>query len=192
MRKVLIIEDEFIVSLDLEETLSSLGCKVVGTAANPEMAKKLIRKHNPEIIFCDINLNADIDGIHLMEEMRGSHNFQVVYLTAYHDNPTIKRALGKGNNHYLVKPFNQQQLQAALHILDQSRSKKEPKYPSLLSVRELEIVRLLSEGNTSQEIADKLNVSYHTVTTHTKNIRKKLNLHSILDVVTVALKNNWV
>ncbi|RZS94811.1 response regulator transcription factor [Cecembia calidifontis] len=190
-QRVLIIEDELLVALDIEETVQLLGYTVVGSAGNPWEAKDLYFQHLPSIVICDVNLHAEQDGIDLMKELYKIQSCQVVFLTAYHDEKTINRSLELPNSQYLVKPFNANQLKATLQLAT-AKTGPSANSPDFLSSRELEIIRQLADGKTMHEIADVLNLSYHTVTTHTKNIRRKMEVHSNLDVVAVAFKNKWI
>ncbi|MDX5479618.1 DNA-binding response regulator [Fontibacter flavus] len=190
--KILIVEDEIIVTMDLEETLARLGFEVIGAANTPEEARDFFAVQVPDVIVCDINLNADIDGIALMKELMRKGDFKVIFLTAFHDDQTIAKTLEIEGSFYLVKPFNANQLKASLQIVLSKNQGNQTEAPDFLSSRELEIIGLLADGKSSYEIADALNISYHTITTHTKNIRKKLDVHTNLDVVAKALKNKWI
>lgn len=190
--KIAIVEDELIVAMDLEETVRRLGYEVCGTAGSPEEAMALIREERPSLVICDVNLNADIDGIDMLKELKKNIAFPVIFLTAFHDEKTINRALEVGASYYLVKPFAENQLKAALQIVLQQKKEPEMPLPSDISPRELEVIRLMVEGNKSPEIAEMLNNSYFTITTHTKNIRKKLGVKSNMDVVALAVKHKWV
>lgn len=190
--KILIVEDEIIVAMDLEETLARLGFEVIGAANSPEEARGFFAAQVPDVIVCDINLKADIDGIELIKELRRQCDFNVIFLTAFHDDKTIAKTLEIEGSFYLVKPFNANQLKASLQIALSKNQGSQTEAPDFLSSRELEIIGLLADGKSSYEIADALNISYHTITTHTKNIRKKLDVHTNLDVVAKALKNKWV
>ncbi len=191
MRKILIIEDEHIIAYDLLQTLEKIGYAVIGICNSIDDAKDAIKDLKPEGIICDINLKSDKDGIMLMEEMKQIHNFEIIYLTASHDKETIKRAMDSGACYYLVKPFSDQQMQAAMVFMENKINEKVEGIPSQLSLREIEIIKLLSFGKSSPEIAEILNISYHTITTHTKNIRRKLGLSSNMDIVAAAFKNKW-
>lgn len=192
MRKILIVEDEHIIAFYLRETLEKMGYAVIGICNSIDDAKDAIKNLKPEGIICDINLQSDTDGIMLMEEMRQILNFEIIYLTAAHDKKTITRAMDSGACYYLVKPFSNQQLQAAMVFLENKINGKVEGMPPQLSLREIEIIKLLSFGKSSPEIAEILNISYHTITTHTKNIRRKLGLSSNMDVVAAAFKNKWI
>jgi DNA-binding NarL/FixJ family response regulator len=192
MRKILIIEDEYLIAWDLQESLEKMGYLILDICSSVAEAKEAITKHKPEGIICDINLHSEEDGIMLMENTKHNHNFEIIYLTASHDKETIRRAMASGACYYLVKPFSKQQLQGAMAFLENKISEKDAGFPSQLSIREIEVVKLLSIGKPSSEIAKILNISYHTITTHTKNIRKKLGMSSNMDVVATALKNKWI
>ncbi|WP_194776324.1 response regulator transcription factor [Pararhodonellum marinum] len=188
--KILVVEDELIVAMDIQETLLRLGYPLVKTAHSPKLAKETFQSLIPDVVICDINLKSDIDGIELVSSMKRERDFPVIFLTGFFDQKTISRAMSVGASYYLVKPFVENQLQAAIEIARQKIGV--PEEPSKLSKKEMLILQQLVEGKTSQEIANVLNNSYHTVTTHIRNIKKKHGLHTSAELISLALKNKWV
>lgn len=189
--KILIIEDELLVAMDLEETLLRLNYQVVGTAHTVALAKKLLTEKRPDLVLCDVNLNDSIDGITLMAELRKQHTFIVIFLTAFHDNATLARAMEVGLSNYIVKPFQEAQLRVTLQMAIEQHRPKEQALRQLLSPKEIQVLELLYRGKNPQEIADELNNSYQTIATHTKNLRRKLQAKSSLDLVALVAKNRW-
>ncbi|EIM73027.1 two component transcriptional regulator, luxr family protein [Nitritalea halalkaliphila LW7] len=189
--KILIIEDELLVAMDLEETLLRLGYQVVGAAHNVALAKKLLSEKRPDLVLCDVNLNDAIDGITLMSELRKQYTFIVIFLTAFHDNATLARAMEVGLSNYIVKPFQEPQLRVTLQMAIEQHRPKEQALRQLLSPKEIQVLELLYRGKSPQEIADELSNSYQTIATHTKSLRKKLCVKSSLDLVALVAKNRW-
>ena len=89
--RILIVEDETIVALDLSYLIKEMGCIVVGVATNARQAIDLASTSDPHIILMDIRLDGDGDGIKAVETIQATSEARIVYLTAYADNNTIKR-----------------------------------------------------------------------------------------------------
>ena len=91
--RIMIVEDERILALDLAETLDELGYTVAGTASRGEEAIELARRLDPQLILMDVRLEGDIDGITAAETIRDEHDVPVVFLTAHADDDTLQRAI---------------------------------------------------------------------------------------------------
>ncbi|MEO1052209.1 MAG: response regulator transcription factor [Bacteroidota bacterium] len=94
------------------------------------------------------------------------------------------KAVSKGDRFFCTKMLNL--------VFDTSRKKESNHHDSRLSERELEVLKLIAEGNTTQQIATKLHISIHTVNAHRKKILKKLNIKSPIQLVTYAIENGLV
>lgn len=112
--KILIIEDEAIVALDIKRILTSLGQEVINTVFSFDEALKSIKENRPELIFSDINLGKDKDGIELMEIIQKDDFIPVIYLTAYSDEETIQRAIKTNPLGYILKPFKKEDIKSTL------------------------------------------------------------------------------
>lgn len=105
MKKILIVEDEIIIALDIASKLRSLGYEVTDTAVGPEDALVSVMQNTPDLIFMDINLKADIDGIRLAHIIRRDRDIPVIYLTSYSDESMIERAMQTEPYGYIIKPY---------------------------------------------------------------------------------------
>src|SRR5262245_46027185 len=103
--RIMIVEDERILALDLAETLDELGYTVAGMASRGDEAIELARRPDRQLILMDVRLEGEIDGIAAAETIRDEHDVPVVFLTAHADNDTLKRATSTEASAYLVKPF---------------------------------------------------------------------------------------
>ncbi len=111
----MIVEDESIVALDIKKALQKLGYQVVGTANKYEKAIKIFKAENPSIVFMDINLkNSSKDGIEVAKELQRIQNVPIIYLTAFSDEKTLKRAIQTNPVSYLVKPFKFEELKSTI------------------------------------------------------------------------------
>ncbi|HKU17620.1 MAG TPA: response regulator [Steroidobacteraceae bacterium] len=114
--RIMIVEDERILALDLAETLDELGYTVAGLAARGEEAIELARRLHPELILMDVRLPGDVDGIMAAETIRDEHDVPVVFLTAHADDETLQRATTTDASAYLVKPFKAPDLRCVIEI----------------------------------------------------------------------------
>lgn len=116
MSRVLIVEDESIVAVDLQNVLEGLGYTVVGNAVSADDAVSKARDLNPDVILMDIMLRGNKDGITAALEIQKQHNIPIIYLTAYSDPELINNAIKTEPYAYLVKPFQTRQLFAAIEM----------------------------------------------------------------------------
>lgn len=114
--RILIAEDEGISAIDLKRKVEKLGYVVPAIASTGAEAIELASIHKPDLILMDIVLEGDIDGIEAANRIRRSLLVPIIYLTAYSDESTIKRAKATEPFGYLIKPYNEKELQIALEI----------------------------------------------------------------------------
>lgn len=115
-RRVLIVEDQPLIAADLCQTLATMGYEVLASLASGEEAVVAAIELRPELILMDIRLSGAMDGIQAATAIRDRLDVPIVYLTAYADDETIKRAKVTGPFGYLLKPFNERELRAAIEI----------------------------------------------------------------------------
>ncbi len=116
MAKVLIVDDEAAITTQLEERLAVMGYEVVGTASTGEEAVGLAREHAPDIILMDIVMPGELDGIEAARLIHREMDIPVVFLTAYGDDRFIERAKDVGPYGYIIKPYQENALKAAIEI----------------------------------------------------------------------------
>ena len=102
---ILVIEDEAIVSKDIQQSLKKLGYNIVGSAATGEKAIVLAGETSPDLVLMDIMLKGDMSGIDAAEKIRENLNIPVIYLTAYADENTLAKAKVTEPYGYIIKPF---------------------------------------------------------------------------------------
>lgn len=112
--KVLIVEDETIVALDIKSVLTDLGFEVSDFVKNHDSAISSILDNKPDIILMDINLKNSKDGIETVKDIQKIENIPIIYLTAYSDETTINRAIETNPISYLLKPFNRAELKSTI------------------------------------------------------------------------------
>jgi PAS domain S-box-containing protein len=113
---ILIVEDELITAADLEDVLIRLGYHVAGTASSGEEAIRRAEQTSPDLVLMDIHLAGDMDGTQAANEIRRRMDIPVIYLTAHADSETLARAKQAQPLGYVVKPFQEPELQAAIEI----------------------------------------------------------------------------
>ena len=114
--EVLVVEDEAIVAMELEQRLQSLGYRVAGPFSVGEEAVAHARETPPDLVLMDIRLAGAMDGIEAAETIRAETGQPVVFLTAYSDDETLRRATGASPFGYVVKPFEERDLYAAIEV----------------------------------------------------------------------------
>jgi CheY-like chemotaxis protein len=114
--RILIVEDESVVALDLRQRLENLGYQVVGHATRWEKGVQLALETNPDLIMMDIKLRGGLDGIEAAQQIRAERDVPIVFLTAFADQETIRRAALTGPFGYLLKPFDEQLLSINIEV----------------------------------------------------------------------------
>lgn len=113
-KKILIVEDEILISDYILDLLSEIGFTKLETANDSEEAQDKIKVFNPEIILMDINVDGKDTGIKLAENK--NTEAQIIYVTAQQDSETIKKAITTAPISYLTKPIKKIDLLAAIHL----------------------------------------------------------------------------
>lgn len=113
---VLVVEDEQIISLDLQQSLEEMGYAVVGAADNGQEAISIADSQRPDVVLMDIMLKGDMDGIDAGKQV-GKLGIPVIYLTAYSDTETVKRATATAPYGFLTKPYQRRELAATIEVV---------------------------------------------------------------------------
>jgi CheY-like chemotaxis protein len=112
--RVLIVEDEFFISLDTQDLLEGLGHDVVGIAVTAEEAVEIADRERPDVVLMDIRLLGPRDGISAAAEIRASFGIGSIFVTANTDAETQARALATKPLGFLAKPLTEYRLRAGL------------------------------------------------------------------------------
>ncbi len=114
--RIMVVEDEGIVALQIKTSLEQRGYEVVDTFPSGEEALAHIEETRPELVLMDMKLQGVMDGIEAAELIRRHHNLPVIFLTAHSESTTIDRAKIAAPYGYILKPFNAQELYIAVEI----------------------------------------------------------------------------
>ena len=189
--RVLIIEDNPLIAADIEQCLNNINFIVSGTAYNFFDALSQLEKNTPDVVLMDINLGDEKDGIDIGKIINEKYFLPFVYLTSNSDRATIERAKITRPSGYIIKPFDEKDLLAALEIalynFSQQLSASKPEISliqinknlkSPLTKREFEILKAIYEGKTNQQMSEQFFVSVNTIKTHIGNVYDKLEVAS--------------
>ena len=176
--------------------------QVVGEAGDGLELLELLEKLVPDLILLDISMPR-FNGLQAAGNIKKSYpKVKILILTMIKSRESIQRALQIGVNGYLLKENAFSDLIAAIRTIQKGKTYLSPlitdqiaqvmvdkgNLKSPLTKREVEVLELLSEGKSSQEIAKLLFISIYTVNCHRSNIKKKLNLRKTADLVKYAIQ----
>ncbi len=113
--RVVVVEDEALIRLDLVEMLAEAGYDVVGQAGDGESGVRLVRELRPDVVLMDITMPV-LDGVSAAEALADDRIAPIVMLTAFSQSDLVDRALAAGVQGYVVKPFTLAELRPAIEI----------------------------------------------------------------------------
>jgi two-component system, response regulator PdtaR len=116
MSKILVVDDEAIITMQLEERLSTMGYSVAGMAASGEDAVDKARSLRPDLVLMDIVMPGKMNGIEAAKIITEELNIPVVFVTSYADDTIIEKAKSVRPYGYIVKPFNELEIKAAIEV----------------------------------------------------------------------------
>lgn len=205
---MLLVEDHEVLAygltrlLELEDDLD-----VVATTGSGDRALALIASHEPDVIVLDRRLEDGVDSIDLIPEMRRlAPNARVLMLSGSLDDRTVTRALEAGCAGYIVKGQSASEIVAGVVAVARGEMMFAPSVmPRVmrllrpqdartgeLSAREIEVLQLLADGSTTEQIAEALFLSANTVRNHVHSVIKKLGAHSRLEAVSIGIKQGLI
>jgi DNA-binding NarL/FixJ family response regulator len=202
--RLVLIEDHQALREGLELLLGRHGVDVVGTAGTAAEGQELIERLEPDVALVDIRLGDD-SGIELTRAvLDGDSGRRVVLYTGSSDVELLVSGLDSGARGYALKEGTPSELTSALEIVAGGGTYVDPRLrPALLSrqttqrmpslsKREREIMDLLSQGLTGEDVAERLVLSSETVKTHIRNAMSKLEAHTRVHAVAIALREGYI
>jgi len=114
--RILVVEDESIISLQIRTMLRSMGYSVCGNASSGQEAIDKAGETRPDLVLMDVILKEAMDGIEAARQLRARFSIPVIFISGCADNETRQRARGVGQFAYLTKPFSERELAAAIKM----------------------------------------------------------------------------
>jgi DNA-binding NarL/FixJ family response regulator len=214
--RLLIADDHEVVRKGLRTLLESQpGWQVAGEASDGRDAVEKARELKPDVIVLDIGMPS-LNGLEAARQMiKNDARARILILTMHESDPLIREVLDAGARGYVLKSDAGRDLVTAVNAvrsnktfftakvaqivldgyLDKKPKKQEPAATSAagrLTPRQREIVQLLAEGKSSKEVAVALGLSVKTAETHRANIMRRLDCHSVSELVRYAVRNNII
>ena len=115
-KKILIVEDEFVIAHDLRNILTRLGYEVIGIALSEAKAVPLLEQQTPDLVLLDIQLKGNKTGIDIAHLLNDRYQVPFVFVTSFSDQQTIAQVKDTRPFGYLLKPFKPEQIYAAVEI----------------------------------------------------------------------------
>ena len=213
MLRILLADDHDIVRRGLRDLLEEHpGWTVCAEASNGREAIELALAHRPHIAIIDLTM-PELNGMEAIKRIRESvPETEILAFTMHDSEEIVQNVLSAGARGYLLKSDAARQLIPALEslaqhkpffagrisevllagFLERGHEKAVPSGADRLTSREREVVQLLAEGKSNKEIAKTLNLSIKTVETHRAALMRKLDLHSLADLVRFAIRNQII
>ncbi|MGN6246969.1 MAG: response regulator [Ginsengibacter sp.] len=207
MTRVFIIDDHPMVVEGLQSLLNRLeNIEVSGSVSNAFDAIPFIEKNIPDVILLDINL-PEISGIELCKKIHQQFpSIKILGISTFSERSYISRMIENGASGYLIKSASAEEIAEAiqtvmhgkmyLSVAMEHMMKPLSVLPSddlpALTKREKEVLQLISEGLTNNQIAEKLFISPLTVDSHRKNLLTKLNVNNTASLIKLAVKHGLV
>jgi AmiR/NasT family two-component response regulator len=116
MHRIMIVDDEVVITTQLEERLTYMGYEVAGRASSGEAAVEMAKRLSPDLILMDIVMPGEIDGIDAAETIKAELGIPIIFLTAYADDKFVERAKNVEPFGYILKPFQENEIKAAIEV----------------------------------------------------------------------------
>ncbi len=213
--KILIVDDHEVVRDGLKNILLSLNnMAIAGEAANGEDAISMYDSLKPDLVIMDISMPGmnGIEATRIIKE--NDPNAKILILTMHDNQEYLNQIIRSGAKGFVLKNTDKEELLDAVrtvaggenffskdiskliidnYIRSAKETDKNEGYKEVpLTKREIEILKYIAEGNSNQEIANKLYISYNTVDTHRKNIMHKLSIKNTAGLVRYAIEKGLI
>lgn len=196
--KVFIVDDHYMVIEGIRSLLQNeKNIEWAGHASNAASCLAYLHQQQPDVILMDINL-PDKSGIELCKEVKGKYpSVFIIGLSTYNQLSFIQKMLDNGASGYVLKNATQQELMEAIETVARGKTylsfevsqtlRNTNTNTVVLTRREKEVLNLIAEGLTNNEIAQKLFISTTTVDTHRKNLLEKLNARNTAALIKLSM-----
>ena len=174
---------------------------LAGEASNGREAIEQFRKHRPDVTLMDLQM-PEMNGVDAIIAICGElPGARIIVLTTYKGDVQVLLALKAGARAYLLKGLLRKELLETIRLVHSGQKRMPPEVATelaehatddALSLREIEVLRLVSGGNANKEIAAQLSITEETVKGHIKNILAKLGANDRTHAVTIGLKRGII
>jgi DNA-binding NarL/FixJ family response regulator len=209
--RVLIADDHELIRQGVRSILhSERSAQIVGEAVTGRQVVELAEKLGPDVVIMDLVM-PELDGIEATRQIRAADpSIRIIVLTMHNSEIMVRKVLSAGASAYVLKSELADKLKTALHAVSRGdrylssemlerftnrylqQTAPDDESGCCLTSRELEVAQLLSLGKSSKEIAEILKIAARTVDTHRANIMRKMNVHSVTELLYQALTNRLI
>jgi DNA-binding NarL/FixJ family response regulator len=212
--RILVVDDHDVVRRGLRSVLEGHpGWQVCAEASNGRAAVAQAEQLKPDVVVMDISM-PDMNGLEAARQIKKIHpKAEIVILSVHFSDQLVRDIVDAGAKSYILKSDAERDLVIAVEAVANHRSyfttqvsemvmdgfRRRDTAPSpqalkreRLTSREREIVQLLAEGSSSKQVATTLGISTKTAETHRANIMRKLEIHSVSDLVRYAVRNQII
>jgi DNA-binding NarL/FixJ family response regulator len=212
--RILVVDDHDLMRRGIKSLLQTHpGWEICGEAHTGREAVQKAEELKPDVVILDISM-PDLNGVEAAKRIRkASPNTEVLILSVHYSDQLIREILGAGVRGYIVKSDSDRDLVIAVETLANHKPFFTPRATEIilggfngdgpregdlesmhdrLTSREREVVQLLAEGKSSKEVASSLGISVKTAETHRANIMRKLQIHTVTDLVRYAVRNQII
>jgi DNA-binding NarL/FixJ family response regulator len=202
--RLVLIEDHQALREGLELLLGRDGIEVLGTAGNADDGRQLVETLAPDVSVIDIRLGED-SGIELTAQLIDADpERRIVLYTGSNEIELLIKGLDSGARGYALKEGTQSELRTAITMVAEGGTYVDPRLQSallsrratqtqrMLSKREREIMDLLAQGLTGEQVAERLYLSPETIKTHIRNAMNKLEAHTRVHAIAIALRKGFI
>jgi DNA-binding NarL/FixJ family response regulator len=214
--RLLVADDHDVVRKGVRTLLEEQpGWEVAAEAADGREAVEKAKLVQPDVTILDLSM-PELNGLEAAKEILKTVQTKVLILTMYDSDPLIRQTLEAGARGYLLKSDAGRDLVSAVDALRRNKTFFTPKVAQMvlegylgrpskendednnrknglrLTARQKQILQLLAEGKSSKEVAVALNISVKTAETHRANIMRRLDCHSVTELVRYAIRNHII
>jgi DNA-binding NarL/FixJ family response regulator len=216
--KVIIADDHTLIRAGIRQLLQNIkGVEVIAEASNGREAIQLIKELLPDLVLLDVAMS-ELNGLEVTQQINKENiSVSIIILSMYANEEYVIQALKAGASGYLLKDAAPNELELAINavikgeiylspsisknlITDYLRrinngfsdEKDQDNVFARLTSRQREILQLIAEGNSTKEIANKLNISIKTIETHRSQIMERLDIHDIPGLVRYAMRTGII
>jgi DNA-binding NarL/FixJ family response regulator len=207
--RIAVVDDHALFRAGLISLLSSMSdFQVVGEGGNGLEALDIINETNADVLLLDVTMPV-MDGVTTVRKLKQISNVRIIMLTISRRQEDLIGAIQAGADGYLLKNSEPEELQKAIRLTFEGKSILSPDVTSqvmqtvrlgpqespdrfMITKREMDVLKLLSQGMTNPQISKNLHISENTVKTHVRNLMEKLEAANRVEAVSIAIKNGVI